>query len=242
MRICIAILTALVASINASASMAVVIDTFTTPGFGMSADDSTPSVSNFDFAAPTNIIGLERDIRLLRTGSGPTASTIGYFPTFLQIVPGNHSPITVTFQWDGFDSSNAINIAGLPITDLTAGGANNISTHVSNGAAPVTAPFTIWDRGGNSATHSLVIPPSFDDDLLFFFADFTPTINMNQARALQLEFQMPPGITFYINDVLQTNYLFTGVPEPSMMTLLAPLLAGLAWKRRRSRHLEASSA
>ena len=236
MRYLIVPLLVLSASLCASTVNAIVIDNFTVAQFSLIANNATPDVNDASIDSPSDILGRERDVRLQRTGSGAANSSVNYPLGGLLLVPGGSSPVTVTLQYDGlFDSgSTAIDIDGLPVTNLTASGANLISMPIVGGAVPVSATFTIWDSVGNSATNALVIPAGYSGDLLFVFDDFTPTANLSQARALQLQFMLPAGITFDITGPIQTDNIFFGTPEPSMLTILSPLLAGMAWKRRRA--------
>jgi hypothetical protein len=229
---------------------ALVIDDFTFGQGALAATNASPDVSGNGFAPPANTIGFERDVRLQRITTGAIQSSVVFFTSpspLVQITPGNSTGVNVTFQWDGLldgpgAGKNVLDPTGLiPTANLIGPGANLISVTASNGASPATAEFTIRDSANIISTNTLVIPPLFNGDLQFFFDDFDTPVNFFQAEAMQLKLTVPVGTTFYLSGVLQSEYLFTGTPEPSTAILMVPMLAGMAWRRRRRNALAKSA-
>jgi hypothetical protein len=227
----------------ATPASAIIIDKFAS-GSGFGVDNANPVFDIPSYGAPAAILGIERDVRLQRstahnTGDLPGDITFVSTPSaYSKISPGNSNDLDVTFQWDGSadSGSNVLDATGLSSTvNLLGGGSNLISVNVSNGASPTQASFVIRDSANVITTNNLVIPPGYTGDLQFYFYDFDTSANFSQVEAMQLQLSVGYGTTFYLRGVLQSEYIFLGLPEPSTASLLLPVLCGTIWRRRRKK-------
>ncbi len=205
----------------------VLIDSFLT------SQSAPGGVDTANVADGAGILGGERDVL-----SFLTLSANGTVPGQLQLAYPNglltgRAGGDITYAGADHDPYSA-SFAGLGAVDLTQGGANNCFQFDITSIVNTSATLLIQVRSINHGSSALVnlphAPGIFDVPFSAFVPDGTPfsyPADFQNVGYLNFHFEMDGGDSVVMDGVIATT-----VPEPSALTLLSGMSAGLIAMRR----------
>ena len=227
---------------TAGAAHALTIDDFNTTQ-SLTASTTAVPVSSFVTAAPTSIVGGEREATLIRN-SGADPATLNFnsgASGTLSVANGTGGTSLSTVVWDGSADAGslALDTLGLGGVDFTVGGLQNaFDLRVVANDFPAAITIDVYS-GSDASTLTLnstgLIPGPASVPLLFEFASF------NTLSGAGADFTNIGAIVLTINATFNATDIeldffgttTTQVPEPGPLAALGLGLGLLAFSRRR---------